>query len=282
MFEVDVFNGVGHKFEPRKELQDKHNFSRHVFIERDGSVHEVVRLNVLDDRAREDIIAFHFCQQYARIYYSDGDEQPQFYVVGRDSPWDLQYVLHDGSTFNLEICRIADQALLKAIKAENDCMLLLQKRILKGFEVNKIEKHFPGTLPKRVVSAAKTGSGKRRNYLVDTEIEGPRLFLRAPMNPRIDLEEALVSAIQKKASKKHRDKDETILVLDNLTTHATPDDFFNALQSIKPQIDLTPFPSIWLYTGYYSDDDALNCEFSIIALKTEDETMEKLLAQKTR
>lgn len=279
MFESDVLQGVGHKFEPRKELQDKHNFCRHVFIERDGSVREVVRLNVLDDRAREEIIAFHFCQQYAEIYYADSDEQPQFYVVSRDEPWDLQYVLHDGNTFNLEICRIADRALLKAIKAENDCMLLLRKRVLRGFEVNKIEKHFPGTLPREISAAAQKGSGKRRDYRIETEKADLKFFLRPPMNPRIDLKEALVSAIQKKVSKKHRDKDETILVLDNLTTHASPDDFFDTLEAIKAEIDMTPFPSIWLYTGYYSDDDGSNCEFSIVPLKADDRIIGNLLAK---
>ncbi|WP_210879634.1 hypothetical protein [Roseovarius autotrophicus] len=267
MYEPDVLQGSGYKFEPRKDLQDKHNYTRHVFIEPDGSVHEVVRLNVLDDRAREDIIGFHFCQQYAQIYYADSDEQPQFYVVRRDDPWDMHYVLHDGNTFNLEICRIADRALLKAIKAENDCMILLRKSVLRGFEVNKIEKHFPGTIPKDIADAVKMERGKRRHYHIGAEDMGPKMFLRPPMNPRIDLKEALVSAIQKKTSKKHRAKDETVLVLDNLTTHASPDDFFDALEAVKVEIDMTPFPSIWLYTGYYSDDDGRNCEFSIIPLK---------------
>jgi len=279
MFEPNVLQGTGHKFEPREDLQDKHNYTRHVFIEFDGSIHEVVRLNVLDDRAREDIVGFHFCQQYAQIYYGDNDEQPQFYVVGRDKPWDLTYVLHDGSTFNLEICRIADRALLKAIRAENDCTLLLRKKVLKGFEVNKIEKLFPGTLPKEISAAAQKASGKKQTYEIETEKEDPKVFLRPMMYPRIDLKAALVSAIQKKASKKHCGKEDTILVLDNLTTHASPDDFFDALEVIEKKIDLAPFPSIWLYTGYYSDDDGSNCEFSIIPLKADDEVIAKLLAK---
>ncbi len=55
--------------------------------------------------------------------------------------------MHDGTTFFLEICRVADKDLLKAIKIENDVTALLMKSELKGFEIEKIEKHFPGTLP---------------------------------------------------------------------------------------------------------------------------------------
>ena len=65
----------------------------------------------------------------------------------------------------------------------------------------------------------------------------------------------------------------------SLTTHASPDDFFDTLEAIKAEIDMTPFPSIWLYTGYYSDDDGSNCEFSIVPLKADDRIIGNLLAK---
>lgn len=66
VFRNQFLKGEDRRFAPRSDLSDKRNYSRHVFIERDGSVSEVVRLNVLNDRHREDIIGFHFAQQYAK------------------------------------------------------------------------------------------------------------------------------------------------------------------------------------------------------------------------
>ena len=108
MFKNIFLRGAEGTFAPRADLVDKQNYSRHVFIERNGGVSEVVRLNVLDDRHREDIVGFHFAQQYAKIHYDEHPEQPQFYIVGRDNPWDIEYVMHNGTTFFLEVCRVSD------------------------------------------------------------------------------------------------------------------------------------------------------------------------------
>jgi len=130
-------------FSPREKLEGKHNFTRHVFIEEDGTLSVAVRLNVLNDRHREDIIGFHFAQHYAQFQYTDTEEQPIFSIIGRDNPWDIEYILHDGSRYFLEICRIADKNLLRAMKIENDVTNLLLKTELEGFEIRKIDKLFP-------------------------------------------------------------------------------------------------------------------------------------------
>ena len=82
--------------------------------------------------------------------------------------------MHDGTTFFLEVCRIADRDLLKAMKAENDVAQLLLKEELESFEVKKIERHFPGTLPKKIVEAARTN--KRGKFPHDNTQGPPKLF----------------------------------------------------------------------------------------------------------
>lgn len=119
--------GKRNRFAPNAGLTDKVNYCRHIFVGPGGSLQEVVRLNVWDDRHRENLIAFHFSRQYAEMHYRESNEQPQFYVVSRDCPWDFEYVMHDGKHFFLEICRIADRALLKAIKAENEASFYCQR-----------------------------------------------------------------------------------------------------------------------------------------------------------
>lgn len=264
-------DGEEGKFEPKSNLEGKNNFTRHSFIESDGSVTEVVRLNVLSDRHREDIIGFHFAQQYAKIHYGNQLVQPQFYIVGRDDPWDFEYLMHDGTTFILEVCRVADENLLKAIKIENDITSILLKPKLLGFEIQKVEKHFPGTLPRDLVEIIKTKADRKRIYAFENPDGPPKLFIRPMMNPRLDLRKELQVALEKKVAKKHDGKDRTIVVIDNLTTHSNPKDFFSAIEGIEDFLENLPFKSIWLYTGYYSDDNGYNCEYSLIPIKLTDD-----------
>lgn len=275
-FRSIYLTGNESNFAPKSDLKDKNNYSRNVFIEVDGSVSEIIRLNVLNDRHREEIIGYHFAQHYAKFHYSDQLNQPQFYMVGRDSPWDFDYVMHDGSSFSLEVCRLADRNLLKAIKIENDITSLLLRKELCGFEIQKIEKHFPGTLPRDLVEKVRTKQDRKRVFPLENWEASPKLFVRPPMYPQIDLREELEKALRKKAEKKHSGKDRTIIVLDNITTHSTPEDFFSALEKMNQFIDCLPFNSVWLYTGYYSDDDGHNCEYSMIPIKLSEKELKYL------
>ncbi|MEN0040266.1 MAG: hypothetical protein AAF764_02910 [Pseudomonadota bacterium] len=263
-----IIDPKSYDFGPKEDLEGKSNFGRHIFIERDGCSREIIRLNVLNDRHREEIIAFHFAQQYANIHYSGSNEQPQFYVVGRDNPWDFEYVMHDGSTFNVEICRVADRKLLKAMKAENDVMEILSKPTIKGYEVLKVERLFPGLLPQHLTDSVQSKRDKTRSFSIRDQRQERRLFLRPAMEPAsFDFQSHLVDVLSKKASKRHSDKDDTIIIVDNLTTHIKPKDVFAVAEKLAAFLDELPFPSIWFYTGYYSALDGTDYECSLIPLK---------------
>lgn len=275
-FASQMLRGQTYRFSPKTDVTDKANCGVHIFIEPDGSVTQVVRLNVLNDRHREDILGFHFSQQYAELHYREIEEKPQFYLVGRDCPWDFEYVLHDGTTFFLEICRIADIGLLKATKAENDIISLLQKDNLRGYEILKIERHFPGLLSGELVKSVQTKVDKQKVYRVGEQGFNPRIFLRPTMMPRVNLVDEIRTAVSKKVAKPHKGKESTILLLDNLTTHADPTHFFEAVDTLHDYLDEVPFASIWVYTGYYSDDDGHDCEFSLLPIKLSDREIEIL------
>lgn len=265
-FSYDI-RGAGYSFSPNKELTGKHNFSLHLFIDEAGEVYESVRLNIIDDRLREEVIGIHFSRQYSKMHYP-ASEDVQFYILDRDCPWDFHYRMHDGKEFFLEICRIADRDLLKALRAENDCMHLLQKTWLKGYEILKIEKSFPGTIPYQIKEQIKSKSDKENLFFLGDHKLTPNFFFRPPMSPRkLNLVDEIKSAVRKKAEKRHEGKDRTVLLLDNLTTHSHPDDFYAASEVLKEFLDSSPFPSIWIYTGYYSDVDGSNCEYSLLPLK---------------
>jgi hypothetical protein len=274
-FTSEVLGSGSYQFAPKADLDGKMNYCRHLFIDENGNTEEFIRLNVFDDRHREEIIGFHFAQQYASIRYRDSSEKPNFFVMGRDCPWDFEYVMHDGTHFFLEICRVGDKNLLKAIKAENDVMALLCKNELKGYEILKIERHFPGTMSEEVVGGIKSKIDKQRTFSVTPNIE-TRAFLRPSMVPTTDAKEAIKSAISSKNAKKHEERNKTILVLDNIMTHVKPSDFFEAIESLREYIDSVSFQSIWLYTGYYSDDHGYNCEYSLLPIKLSMSEMEIL------
>lgn len=266
VFHVAYPDTTTYEFAPNAPLDDKHNYSKHNFIRCDGTIKEVIRLNVLDDRHREEIVAFHFCRQYAERHYRGSNKQPRFQVVARDDPWDFDYLLHDGTRFSLEICRVADTALLKAIKAENDVLLLLQRDQLRTFEILKITRLFPDLLDNRLVAQATDEKDKQRLFKIEKGDWKP-IFIRPTMTPELNLGEAIETAITKKVKKNHSGKESTILVLDNLTTHNDPRDFFDTIEALGTFIDEVPFPSIWVYTGYYSDDEGGSCEYDLLPLK---------------
>jgi hypothetical protein len=278
-FSAVHLRGNESKFEPKEVLEGKSNYGVHVFVDRDGSISEIVRLNILNDRDREEIIGFHYAQQHAKIHYSNQLEKPHFYVVGRDNPWDFEYLMHDGSTFFLEVCRVADEDLLKAIKIENDVTLLLTKPTLYGFEIQKIERHFPGTVPMEIVNQVVTKADTKRKFDWDNSSGPPKLFIRPTMSPQLDLRKELEKALLKKASKNHAGKERTVIILDNLTTHSGPRDFFDALDQMGEFLENLPFKSVWFYTGYYSGDDGYNCEFSLIPMKLPHDELKSLTEQ---
>lgn len=256
-----------YRFAPKNELEGKENASRHCFIDRTGEVHEVVRLNILHDRDREEVIAYHFSRQYAEIHYRESTAQPQFYMIGRDCPWDFEYVMHDGNSFYLEICRVAQTDLLKAMKIENDCLLLCNKERLTGYELLKLKKHFPDSVPDEVISKIVSKVDKLRLYSNKIADFQSSVFLRPPLDPFLDLKAAIETAVSKKSKKRHNGKDQTILLLDNITTHSSPSDFAEAFGELESLIIDTPFKEIWLYTGYYSDLECTDFEYSLMPVK---------------
>jgi hypothetical protein len=266
-FSADYSRSNFGKLAPRADFYGKKNWTLHTFVNLDGTTDEVVRLNVLDDRHRENIIGFHFLKQYAELLYRNAEDAPQFYVTGRDCPWDFEYVMHDSTTFFVEICRIADENLLKIIRRENDCTNILGKGVIKGFEALKVEKNFPGTIPKEILKKIRTKADKEKSYDIRKFGIEPKFFIRPPMWPKIDLKKKMMTEIIKKQNKRHNGKERTILVLDNLITHSSIEEFFEVVESMQDFLESVTFPSIWLYTGYYSDNFGHECEFTFLPIK---------------
>lgn len=132
-------------------------------------------------------------------------------------------------------------------------------------------------MPQNLVEKAQKKNGKNKKYTWDGYRDPPKLFLRPMMNPRINLRKEIESALRKKLSKPHTGKESTIIILDNLTTHSSPDEFFSAIKDMSDFLASLPFIAIWLYTGYYCDDNGYNCEYSLLPIKFSESDISYLL-----
>ncbi|QNL48304.1 hypothetical protein H8S90_16065 [Olivibacter sp. SDN3] len=54
------------------------------------------------------------------------------------------------------------------------------------------------------------------------------------------------------------------------------EDVVNYLDKLGNYFETLPFKEVWLYTGYYSDLDGNNAEYSFVPLKVEEIKLEKL------
>lgn len=256
-------------FYPVSKLDDKSNYKRFVRIERDGSLVERVFLNVPDPSERERLICLHYLRHITRHFLK---EDVGVNILARDNPWDFSLELSTGSFFYLEITSIADMPKHFAInKSEERLDKWRSEALIPLHELEKLSRLFSDKRVERLVSVYKD-SGNSDDDLVDNPFVegGERIFVSNMPETSVSLEELIKSAITKKERKRHLNKENTVLVIDNRTSLFEISDYVHAAESLSEYCDSLPFPEIWFYTGYCSDSDGNNAEFSFAPLKLND------------
>lgn len=261
-----------------EDFEDKHNFRRQFYIDRDGSVVETIFLNVWDKFHREEIISRHYCRYLSRFYFKPQlGEDPEFFVVGRDSPWDFEIILGGSRHFFLEITSISSPSFFRVLGYENEADSKLSQNKILGKDALRIERNFPGTFPTSFLEKIAANKGTRKKYFDNPCIkQGPRIFTSQLPSIEDNVAAVLKEAIEKKSNKRHTNKEATVLVVDNLTMTSEPDDFFKACKEIQDTLTSAPFEEIWVYTGYFSDDDGQNAEFAFFPLKAPEHIWEEM------
>ncbi len=92
-------------------------------------------------------------------------------------------------------------------------------------------------------------------------------FISCMPNLKFGLADQIKEVVSKKASKSHLGKEQTVVIVDNRTSALEMSDYISAAEKLSDYFDSIPFPEIWFYTGYCSDDDGQNAEFSFAPLK---------------
>ncbi|UWR74995.1 hypothetical protein K4L04_10980 [Phaeobacter inhibens] len=256
-------------FPVAEDLEGKHNFRRQFYVDRDGSIIETIFLNVWNKFHREEIISRHYCKHFSRFYFKPKlGEDHEFFVVGRDCPWDFEIILGGSRHFFLEVTSISSPSFFRVLGYENEADSKLSQNEILGKDVLRIEKNFPGTFPASFLEKIKASKGNRKKYFDNPcTKQGPRIFTSQLPSIEDNVAAVLKEAIENKSQKRHINKESTVLVIDNLTMTSEPDDFFKACKEIQDTLASAPFEEIWVYTGYFSDDDGENAEFAFFPLK---------------
>lgn len=270
------------RLRPRQTLEGRKNFKRFVVIARDGTVTERIGLHITDMRVRETVICQHYLITLVRHVLK---EDTGVRIVGRDAPWDFQIELSNGSAFGVEIVSIADNQqhfTINSLEDRRDELARQQQITLR--QLKKIALQFPDPLLEQLI-AESAQARKGPDGLIDNPdfleagSEGPaRIYVSYGDPVSAPLSMRLADAVARKAAKR-ADKSRLVLIIDNRTSLDSAEPLLEAAATIEDTLEASPFREIWLYTGYYSDFDGNNSEYSFIPLKLDVAMWEILTAE---
>lgn len=96
---------TGQRLNPNSDLEGKNFFKLWHIIDRDGTVHSRVTLNIPDSELTEGLICKHYLARYTQeVVKSDVFIE----LISRDNPWDFELLLSTGNKLKIEITVIAD------------------------------------------------------------------------------------------------------------------------------------------------------------------------------
>lgn len=261
-------------FFPVDTLDDKRNFKRLVRIERDGSLVERVFLDVPDPSLREEIVCMHYLRHAVRIFL---EQDVGVNILGRDCPWDFDVELSSGDRFFIEVTSIADSKQHFIINRREERLTRWHAESeIPLHELQRLSEDFPSReLKDRIRELSRENSA---TDLVPNPLNDSRPWV--PISSMLDvgdtLETQIRNALEKKEAKRHEGKEKTVVILDNRTSAYDVPDYQAAARALASDVESMPFREIWFYTGYCSDNDGNNAEFSFAPLKVTSEQSEKL------
>jgi len=253
-------------FFPVSSLEGRNNYKVFYKIEEDLTISQHIFLDVSDPSKRELLICLHYLQHISRFFLN---ENIGVNIVSRDCPWDFEMELSTGKNFNVEITSVADKAEQFIInKSEERLSKWVSEDTIPLYELEKLCQLFPD---EEKISTVKSylESGLKKTQLVDNPFkkDSPYILLSTMSMPNKTLSDIIRSSIDKKLNKSHSGKESTVIIIDNRTSAFSVSDYTTAAESLETDLSLLPFLEIWFYTGYCSDDDGNNAEFSFAPLK---------------
>jgi hypothetical protein len=271
-------NIVKSSFHPQCDLKDKNNYKPSYRILRDGTVTERILLDVPDIELREQLICFHFLKNHVQVFCK---KVVGFNIVSRDKPWDFGIELSNKENFNIEITSIAESAeLFEKTKREERLVSWSLKKEIPFHELKKLNSLFPNQEINQLIAELES-----KNISKKEELENPyfgkntNIFFSSAYHDKEPIQNLIRAAIESKEAKKHSEKENTILVIDNRTLTYEYEDLHNASEELSEFYDSSSFKEIWFYTGYCTNNDGSYAEFSLGPLKLPEHKWKNLIKQ---
>ncbi len=227
---------------------------------------ERVFLDIPDPSHRELLICLHYLQHLIRVFYN---ESLGINILGRDNPWDFKLELSTGKIFNLEITAIADNDHHFVInKREGRLSKWCREKTIPLHELIKLNDLFPNQKIAQLIKDYQL-NGLSSNDSVNNPLNDlkTRITISNLLEPVDELDKQIRSSITRKVNKKHSEKEKTVIIVDNRTSAFDLSEYQNASEILQPFMSSIPFPEVWFYTGYYSDNDGNNAEYCFSPIK---------------
>lgn len=271
-------NIIKSSFHPKCDLKDKRNYKRFNRILRDGTVIERILLDVPDIEMRENLICLHVLRNHVRIFYK---REVGFNIVSRDQPWDFGIELDNKEKINVEITSIAeDPDLFKKMKREERLVSSSLKSEIPFHELKKLNGFFPNEDITKLVAELESKKTLNQTLIKNPYFEkNGNIFLSDFYFDEVPIQILIKDAIESKEAKKHNEKENTILIIDNRTVTYEYDDLHKASEELSAFYDSCSFKEIWFYTGYCTNNDGNYAEFSLGPLKLPEDKWQLLADQ---
>jgi hypothetical protein len=252
-----------HDFYPKSFDEDKKNYQRFFLISENGVITESIMLRLPTERIREEVICLHYLKFLAKKKSQEGFG---FNIISRDNPWDFEIQMSTGEKTFIEITSIADnQCQFVKMKLEATIEEFTNQDVVRFRTLRKLGNYF---LQDDAFRPLIDGDYRKNDYVLNPFFGRiPKLYLSRAGDLTQNLKDHLVGAINKKVLKKHLNKENTILLIDNRSISFGIKDFERACEVLKDYFRDLPFKEVWIYVGYCSDLNGNNAEYSLISLK---------------
>lgn len=253
-------------FYPVSNVDKLSNLKRYYRIEKDGKIIERILLDIPDSSMREHLIAMHYLKHSVMLFH---DNPVGVNIISRDAPWDFKIELSTKEIFNLEITSVSDDTeTFRKFKNEERYLLKSLEQKIPFHELVKLNNLFP-----KMETEEEIENHRKNNVSKNSIVNNPYysdntpLFLSMKNQRKQPLEDLIKVAIESKEAKKHSEKENTVLIIDNRTLAYEYSDLHTASELLRELYNRSPFREIWFYTGYASDYDGNNAEYSLAPQK---------------
>lgn len=267
-------NKIAKSLNPLQNLKGKNNYQNFILVQKNGSTKTRIILFIQNIELREQVICSHFLSRYVQLFL---EQATGVIFLSRDNPWDFEIELSNSEKLIIEITSIADEIdLFRTFKYEERITDKSTYTHIEFHELIKLNNILPDPAIERlIISYHERKIGK--NELVKNPHYGKDFIFQSSINEDLKtLDKLLKEAIDKKVKKNHPRKEDVTLIIDNRSVTFELADILCYLEDSQDYLSNLPFKEIWLYTGYYSDLDGNNAEYSFAPLKIDQKKMDKL------